>query len=123
MIGEYESAFLVDLVASYLFEKAKSNFHPRTYYGIYRDDVLVVFIGKNSAREVKYWLEESQKKVNKSAVNQHLQFTAEKWMTGENSLTPAKEERVQIATNDEFPFLDMKISWSQEGELQFRVFR
>ena len=26
-------------------------------------------------------------------------------------------------TNDEFPFLDMKMSWSLEGDLQFGVFR
>ena len=34
-----------------------------------------------------------------------------------------KEERFQIATNDKFPFLDMKMSWSHEGDLQFGVFR
>ena len=39
-----------------------------------------------------------------------------------NSPTPAKEERVQIVTNDKFPFLDMKMSWSPEGDLQFGVF-
>ena len=41
----------------------------------------------------------------------------------ENSPTPAKEERVQIVTNNELPFLDMKMSWSPEGDLQFGVFR
>ena len=34
-----------------------------------------------------------------------------------------KNERVQIVTNDKFPFLDMKMSWSPEGNLQFGVFR
>ena len=29
-IGGYKSVFLADLVASYLLEKAKSNFHPTT---------------------------------------------------------------------------------------------
>ena len=38
-------------------------------------------------------------------------------------MTPAKEDRVQIVTNDEFPSLDMKMSWSPEGDLQFGVFR
>ena len=57
-IGGYESAFLANLVESYLFEKAKANFHLTTYQGIYRDDGLVVFTGKKSAREVKHWLEE-----------------------------------------------------------------
>ena len=34
-ISGYESAFLADLVASYLFEKAKPIFRPRIYHGIY----------------------------------------------------------------------------------------
>ena len=89
-------------------EKSKANFHPTTYHGIYRDEGLVVFKGNKSAREIKYWLEEFQKKVNKAAVNKHLQFTMEIWMTKENSQTPAKKERVQIMTNDKLPFLDMK---------------
>ena len=53
-IGGYESAFLADLVASYLFEKSKINFHPTTYNGIYRDDGLVVFKGNKNTREIKY---------------------------------------------------------------------
>ena len=48
--------------------------------------------------------------MNKAAGNQHLQFTAEIWTTEENSPTPAKEERVKIVTNDELPFLDIKMS-------------
>ena len=80
-IGGYESAFLANLVASYLFEKAKSNFHPTTYYVRYSDDVLVVFTGKKFARNVQDWLEDFQKTLNKAAGNQHLQFTAEVCMT------------------------------------------
>ena len=44
-IGGYELVFLADLVASYLFEKAKAHFQPTIYHGIYRDDCLVVFKG------------------------------------------------------------------------------
>ena len=55
--------------------------------------------------------------------NQHLQFTAEIWTNEANSLTPDKEYRVQILTIDEFPFLDMKMSWSPDGELPLGVFR
>ena len=109
-IGGYESTFLADLVASYLSGKAKANFHPKTYHGIYRDDGLVVFTGKKSAREIKDWLEEFQKTVNKAAGNQHLRFTAEKQTNEDNSPTPAKEEIFQIGTNNEFPFSDVKIS-------------
>ena len=49
-IGGYKSAFLADLVASYLFERSRSNFHPTTYHGIYIDDGLVVFKGKKCTR-------------------------------------------------------------------------
>ena len=45
-IGGYKSAFLADLVASYLFDKASPIFRPAIYHGIYRDDGLVVFKGK-----------------------------------------------------------------------------
>ena len=74
-------------------------------------------------REIKDYLEESNQTVNTAAGNQHLQFTAEIWTDESNSPTPEKEDRVQIVTNNEFPFLDMKMSWSPEGDLQFGVFR
>ena len=64
-----------------------------------------------------------QQTVNKEEVNQHLQFTAEICTNEESPPTPAKDERVQIVTNNAFPFLDMKMSWSPEGGLQFSVFR
>ena len=91
MIGRYESAFLADLVESYLFEKSKANFHQTTYHGIYIYDGLVVFKGNKSAREVNYWLEEFQQTVNKAARNQHLQFAAEIWTKEENSPTPVNK--------------------------------
>ena len=53
--------FLADLVASYLFEKAKANFCPTIYHGIYRDDGLVLFKGKKKASEIKDWLEDFKK--------------------------------------------------------------
>ena len=45
---------------------------------------------------------------------------------GQRKRTPLPLQRkngFQIVTNDEFPFLDMKMSWSPEGDLQFGVFR
>ena len=73
--------------------------------------------GKKKSSEIKDYLEEFQQTVNTAAVNQHLQLTAEIWTKEVNSPTPAKEYRVQIVTNDKFPFLDMKMSWSPEGDL------
>ena len=49
-IGGYESAFLADLVASYLFGKFNANFHTKTYHVIYGDDSLVVFIENKSPK-------------------------------------------------------------------------
>ena len=61
--------------------------------------------------------------VNKAAGNQHVKSTSEICKKEEKPLYPAKEERVQIVKNDVIPFLDMKMSWSPEGELKFGVFR
>ena len=123
MIGGYESAFLADLVASYLFEKASPIFWLTIYHAIYRDDVQVVFKGNKETSEIKYWLEKFQQTVSLAAGNQHLKFTTEIWADGANPPTPEKEDQVQIVTNDEFPFLDMKMSWSPEGGLKFGVLR
>ena len=56
-IGGYESAFLADLVASYLFEKSKPIFRLKIYHVIYQDDGLVVFKRKKKASQIKDWLE------------------------------------------------------------------
>ena len=114
---------MANLVASYLFEKAKPIFRPKIYHGIYQYESLVVFKGKKKAREIKDWLEEFWQTMNTAAGKQYLKFTTEIWIDGANSLTPEKEDRVQIVTNNEFPFLDMKMIWSPEGDLQFGVFR
>ena len=44
-IGGHELDFLADLVASYLFKKNKDHFRQKIYYGIYRDDGLVILKG------------------------------------------------------------------------------
>ena len=61
--------------------------------------------------------------MNLAAGNQHLKFTAEIWTDRANPPTPEKEDWVQIVAKDEFPFFDMKMSWSPERDLQFGVFR
>ena len=47
-IGGYESYFLADLVASYLFEKCNNQCKEFLWKGIYRDNGLLVFKGKRS---------------------------------------------------------------------------
>ena len=54
-IGGYESALLVDLVASYLFEGTKNEFKEVLCRLIYRGDRLLLFKGKISISEIRIW--------------------------------------------------------------------
>ena len=76
VVGGYELSFLSDLVASYLFDKAKALLNPKFYHGVYQDYSLVVFKRKKSVKEIKDWLEKFHQTVNRAAYKQHLQFTA-----------------------------------------------
>ena len=90
----------MDLVASYLFEKAKPIFRPKIYHGIYPYDGLGFFKGKKKASDIKDCLEEFQQTVNTAAGNQHLKLTAEIWTDRANPPTPEKEDRIQIVAKD-----------------------
>ena len=81
-----------------------------TYHDIYRYDGLLVFKGKNSVQDINNGLAEIQKTARKGAGNQHLKFIAEIWTNYTNLPPSTKEDKVQIVMNDEFPFLDMKMS-------------
>ena len=52
-IGGYESAFLADLVAFDLFDKCNYQSKEFLWKGIYREDVLLLFMGKKSLLETK----------------------------------------------------------------------
>ena len=82
-----------------------------------------MFKVNKSVKRIKYWLEEFQKTVNRTAGNQHLQFTGEIWTTYAKIPLTEKEDRDQLMTNNEFQFLDMEMGWYPEGDLQFGVFR
>eukprot|EP00957_Ditylum_brightwellii_P079093 6015619-Ditylum_brightwellii.AAC.1 len=59
-IGAYKSAFLADIVASYVFEETEECFVKCIYRGIYRDGGLVVFAGRQNKREIQVWLQRYQ---------------------------------------------------------------
>ena len=59
----------------------------------------------------------------KAAGNQHLMFTVEIWTNDMNLPPSEKKDKIQIVTNNECPFLGMKMSWSPEWDLQFGLFR
>ena len=64
-IRGYESAFLADLVASYLLEVTNNQFKEVLWRGIYRDDRLLVFKGKNHYQISKYGEINSKRKLMK----------------------------------------------------------
>jgi len=63
-IGGYESAFLANLVASFLLEKTNNHFKNTKFHGIYRDDRIVVFDGNKKFCKLGNWLKEFQNYIN-----------------------------------------------------------
>ena len=64
-IGGYESAFLADLVASYLFEVTNNKFKEVLWRGIYRDDGLLMLKGRISISEIRIWRDNPKKRLTK----------------------------------------------------------
>ena len=119
-IGGYESAFLADLVASYLLEKSEKYFEKTKFHGIYRDDGLIAFNDIWSFQSIQKWLKEFQTNINEITNGTFIQFTMEIWKPGESS-EPTNENCSKI-TDPNLPFLDMKMSWSTTGKLSFKAF-
>jgi hypothetical protein len=57
--------------------------------------------------------------MNNLAGSEFLEFTAEVW--GNNKDDSRKHRAVDATNKDYFPFLDMEMYWSMEGNLQFKV--
>ena len=112
-IGLYESDFLADLVASYLFEKYSNQFKNVLWKGIYRDDGLLVFKGKKSLSEIKRWREDFQSRVNKIAGNEYLKFTCKILMPNTSSSRDKQDYVLEIVTNN-FPYLDLEFLWNAD---------
>ena len=105
-IGGYESAWLADLVASYILEKLAYLFEETTdYHGIYRDDGIVVFIGKWNISDINRWLLTFQLRVNQLCRNPFLQFTCDIWgrdmeIKKENKIS----EKIKLIKGNKFPY-------------------
>ena len=82
VIGGYESAFLADLVASYLFKKCSNQFKEVLWKGIYRYDGLLVFKGKKSLSDIKRWREDFQSRVEliPNAMSFRHNYTLDCWL-------------------------------------------
>ena len=122
-IGGYESAWLADLVVSFLLEATYDTmFDPMHYFGIYRDDGLAVFKGKQSTNEIQEWIEAFQQDINDIAGNDFLKFTATIWdPLNEHNPDSITNKSVSIEKTQAFPFLDMEMFWHDNGKLAYRV--
>ena len=59
--------------------KVRPHLNRITYHGIYQDGALVVSKEEKSVQEIKHWLAEFKKTVDKEVGNKHLQFTTKIW--------------------------------------------
>ena len=75
-IGRYKSAFLADLVTSYLLEKITQKFFEHNkFYGIYYNGSFVVFDGKKNFDDFQTMLINFQHTIDKFTGVTYLQFT------------------------------------------------
>ena len=74
--------FLVNLVASYLFEETNNQFKEIICRGIYRDYILLVLKGKISISDIQIWRDKFQEDFDEIAGNDYLEFICETWNPG-----------------------------------------
>jgi GIY-YIG catalytic domain len=122
-IGGYESAWLADLVGAFILEKTQQLFREVTFYGLYRDDGIGVFKGIWSVEEISKWRNKFQNAVDILAGGNYLQFTCNVWLDNERQMCPitGTDRNISVERGQTFPYLDMELFWSQNGELNFRV--
>jgi hypothetical protein len=118
-IGGYKSAWLADLCMAYVMDNSRDILDDLVYDGICRDNGIAVFKGSKTTGEIANWLSIFQERVSNLAGSEFLEFTAEIW--GKDKDDGRKHKAVDTTKKDYFPFLDMEMYWSLEGNLQFRV--
>ncbi len=107
-------AFLLVTIDQNVFDKTKN-------FGIYRDNGIAVFPGTWMQMEVHVedCLSAFQRAINDKAGNNKLSFTAEVWTPGRDKTKVGG--KVGTQTTDQFPFLDMELSWSVEGTVHLKL--
>jgi hypothetical protein len=118
-IGGYESAWLTKICMAYVMDNSRDILDKLVYEGIYRDNSITIFKGPVTTSKVAKWLRIFQARVNNLADSKFLEFTMEVW--GNNRDDRRKYKAAGTTNKDYFPFLDMEMYWSLEGNLQFRV--
>ena len=123
IIGGYESAWLADLVATFILDNSKDLFDDtRLHYGIYRDDGIIFLKGKWSDDEIFKWIKTFQIRANDILNSEKLQFTTEIWCPTKGETTTTQiDDTFTIVNSPSFPFLDMELYWNQNDGLAFKV--
>ena len=121
-IGAYESAWLADLVGTYIFKKSTEQFTNSIYHGMYRDDGFALFKGRLSFQAIKQWHTDFQNRVNELAGGDFLQYTVEVW--ADPQLQPMQstddDPNITVTNKMEFPYLDLALFWNN-NTLQTKV--
>jgi hypothetical protein len=131
-IGGFESAFLADLEATYIFEKLHYLLEQHVkFIDTYRDDEIIVFHGNKTSEWLKNWLLTFQGEVNRLLGTVDIQFTMEIWRPGEASgplpnssvsvVGIGSFHTVSIKGDATFPYLDIKLLWGEDNTLTFNV--
>ena len=109
-IGGYESAWLADLVAAWIFKETEKLFRQTSkYHGIYRDDGIVIFQDKWTIKNIYDWFYKD------------LQFTMSIWSPEEKKVYKYNKV-IEIYGKNSFPFLDLQLFWNTNNELKFKVY-
>ena len=75
--------------------------------------------GVKTNEEIENWLNAFQKRVNVITKYEGLIFTVSIWRGKAGG--EVKNPKAEIIRSSHFPFLDMKMSWSEGGDLRFGV--
>ena len=121
-IGGYDSAWLADLVGSYIFDLAEDQFQLLKFLGLYRDDGNIVFNGIKTTEEIVGWLTNFQTRVNEIVGDDSIQFTMDIWRPGEQSSTLVIPGKVEVVGTDAFPYLDMQMKFDENDMLCFECY-
>lgn len=117
-IGDYESAWLADLVASFILKKTKRHFKDALFSRIYQDDGITIDKGKWSKQDIDCWLSRFQSQVDAIAGSSFLQFTVVVWDEDKEDGSPCKQTMVESRRKKSYQ--DAELFWIDE-QLQFSV--
>ena len=118
-VGGYNSGWYTDMVASYIIDLAKDHVSIASFFGIYRDDGNVLFEENRTCKELQKWLQALQVHMNK-ITDGDIQFTMDIWKPREDSRT-IEDKKIMVIGDNNFPYLDMEMSYDANQNLKFGV--